>query len=171
MPSKAKKPAKPPVTETPQDGGAWRPHVETEREFNPFASTGASGDARTLFDGDPKEPAIRNAAEGTAPLEGSKDLSDADSLQHVQAASIEAAQPVARRRARTTAGARRKPRAVKGRVVRRVARRARLATKRRAAAKRPKAKAAAKTRAAPRARRARPARATRGRRRSTGKRR
>jgi hypothetical protein len=54
----------------------WQPHIERQSEFNPFDTT-------------PKDNApnraskIRNAEEDTAPLQGSKDLSDADSLEDV----------------------------------------------------------------------------------------
>jgi len=84
-----KKTAGPAEAETPQSGEcAWRPAVEGDREFNPFASTGFSGDGRTQFGQSAVErPAIRDAAEDTAPLEGSKDLSDADSLRDVVAAA------------------------------------------------------------------------------------
>jgi hypothetical protein len=88
MPAKSQEPANPPVPEAAHAGGAWRPHIDTEPEFNPFASTGAWGDGRTQFQDSATElPEIRDATEDTAPLEGSRDLSDADSLEDVVAAA------------------------------------------------------------------------------------
>lgn len=54
----------------------WRPEVETEPELNPFASH--TGDQSLI-----RPPKMRNAEEDTAPLQGTRDLSDEDSLQDV----------------------------------------------------------------------------------------
>jgi hypothetical protein len=62
----------------------WRPTVDTQTELNPFAnSDGASSDGRkdSILD----SPQIRDASIDTAPLQGSKDLSDEDSLDDVVA--------------------------------------------------------------------------------------
>lgn len=58
----------------------WRPHMEPDREFNPYSATGDESDARARPD------AIQDPAEDTAPLQGSKDLTDEDSLDDVIAA-------------------------------------------------------------------------------------
>jgi len=74
--------------EAAHTGCAWRPDIDVEPQFNPFASTGFSGDGRTqVAESDAEPPAIRDATEDTAPLEGSRDLSDADSLRDVVAAA------------------------------------------------------------------------------------
>jgi hypothetical protein len=61
----------------------WEPKIERAREFNPFAKVdaykGPFTEARDL------EPPM----EDTAPLQGSKDLSDQDSLQDVIADAYE----------------------------------------------------------------------------------
>ena len=54
----------------------WKPHIERQPEFNPFDTT-PKDDSLT------SAPKLRNAEEDTAPLQGSKDLSDADSLEDV----------------------------------------------------------------------------------------
>lgn len=36
-----------PAEERPSDTGAWRPQLETDREFNPFANTTVVGEAST----------------------------------------------------------------------------------------------------------------------------
>jgi hypothetical protein len=55
----------------------WQPHVDQEAEFNPFANAKAGKD--TLIN----TPAIQDATEDTSPLQGTKDLSDEDSLEGV----------------------------------------------------------------------------------------
>jgi hypothetical protein len=57
----------------------WEPTIERADEFNPFASV--DGD-RGPFS---QTPRLRNPEEDTAPLQGSKDISDSDSLQDVVA--------------------------------------------------------------------------------------
>jgi|GEM_PF-2113702 len=56
---------------------AWRPKVDTQPEFNPFGSVESGKDSLN------HTPPLRDANEDTAPLEGSMDLSDEDSLQDV----------------------------------------------------------------------------------------
>ncbi len=54
----------------------WKPHIERQAEFNPFDIT-------------PKDealisaPKLRKPDEDTSPLQGTKDLSDVDSLEDV----------------------------------------------------------------------------------------
>lgn len=60
----------------------WKPHMERQAEFNPFDTT-PKDDALK------RAPKIRNAEEDTAPLQGTKDLSDADSLEDVIADSYQ----------------------------------------------------------------------------------
>jgi hypothetical protein len=55
----------------------WQPRVESEPELNPFEN-GAS-ERGALLD----TPQINDPEEDSAPLEGSKDLSDEDSLDDV----------------------------------------------------------------------------------------
>lgn len=55
----------------------WTPRVDELQEFNPFSSTGPDGDALL------HSPKIRDPEKDTAPLQGSKDLSDSDSLNDV----------------------------------------------------------------------------------------
>lgn len=166
MPAKAKKPAKPPVTEVPHSGEAWRPHVDSEPEFNPFASSGASGDGRTHFGENAAEAAIRDATENTAPLEGTRDLTDADSLGGATVSTAEASTQAKPRRVRASRSRPARKRAAK---TRRPAARRTASAKRRAGAKR--AKSVAKAKGAPRVRRASAGRGTRGRRKSVGRRR
>ena len=58
----------------------WQPKVEAEPEFHPFAGIDRAKDDLV------RSPRIRDASEDTAPLEGTKDLSDTDSLTDVIAA-------------------------------------------------------------------------------------
>lgn len=58
---------------------AWRPRIERAAEFNPFEALG--GDEYLL-----NAPRLRSR-EDTAPLQGTRDLSDADSLEDVIAAA------------------------------------------------------------------------------------
>lgn len=57
----------------------WEPKIKRESEFNPFASV--DGDKGPFA----QTPQLRNPEEDTSPLQGSKDLSDADSLEDVVA--------------------------------------------------------------------------------------
>jgi len=59
------------------DPKPWQPSLETEPELNAFAN-------RTRGEGTFKNK-VRDPEEDTAPLEGSKDLSDDDSLVDVVA--------------------------------------------------------------------------------------
>jgi hypothetical protein len=52
----------------------WQPRVDTDTELNPFHNGASDRD-------DPLE--IQDAEEDSAPLQGSKDLSDDDSLEDV----------------------------------------------------------------------------------------
>jgi hypothetical protein len=56
------------------DRKPWQPHLDSEPEANPFAN-------RTQRDG--RSVKIQNPNEDTAPLQGTKDLSDEDSLDDV----------------------------------------------------------------------------------------
>lgn len=104
MSSKTKKRVKP-ATEASHATGAWRPHITTGPLFNPFASTGVSGDGRTQFgENGEVSPALRDASEDTAPLQGTKDLSDVDSLQDVAVAAARTPRPAARRRRASSSG-------------------------------------------------------------------
>ncbi|MGA8707055.1 MAG: hypothetical protein WB646_08725 [Steroidobacteraceae bacterium] len=55
----------------------WRPKIDNQPEFNPFGTV--IDDHNALSD----PPKLRDAEQDTAPLQGSKDLSDADSLEDV----------------------------------------------------------------------------------------
>jgi hypothetical protein len=55
----------------------WQPRVESEPEFNPFEND--TSERGALLD----TPQINDPDEDSAPLEGSKDLSDEDSLDDV----------------------------------------------------------------------------------------
>jgi hypothetical protein len=134
MSSKAKKPVNTPVKpagEAP-DPAPWRPEMETDSEFNPFASAGVSGDGRTQFGERGQEPEpVGGAPEDTAPLQGTRDRSDADSLREPDAA-----------------GARAQPRRRASRVRRRPARKAtRVTGKAKGSAARAKSKSRTKTKA------------------------
>jgi hypothetical protein len=59
----------------------WRPRVDNQPDFNPFQSPDST--SRSPLD----TPKLRDAAEETTPLQGSKDLSDEDSLEDVVAGS------------------------------------------------------------------------------------
>jgi hypothetical protein len=59
------------------DRKPWQPRLDTEPEANAFAN-------RTQGDGAFKKP-LRDPEEDTAPLQGSKDISDDDSLVDVVA--------------------------------------------------------------------------------------
>jgi len=52
----------------------WRPHIERAVEFNPFEALG--GDHL-------KNVPLLRSSDDTAPLQGTRDLSDADSLEDV----------------------------------------------------------------------------------------
>jgi len=69
------------------DPKPWQPSLETESELNAFAN-------RTQGEGTFKNK-VRDPEEDTAPLEGSKDLSDDDSLVDVvaEASRVPAAKP------------------------------------------------------------------------------
>ena len=54
---------------------AWRPRIDRAREFNPF-------EARAEDEYLMNAPQLRSK-DDTAPLQGTKDLSDADSLEDV----------------------------------------------------------------------------------------
>jgi hypothetical protein len=56
----------------------WSPKIDSQPIFNPFAPP--DGDRTTT-------PKLRDPQEDTAPLQGTKDVSDADSLQDVIADS------------------------------------------------------------------------------------
>jgi len=53
---------------------AWRPRLDAERELNAFIGNTPEADSIV------ESPKLRDAAEDTAPLQGSKDISDKDSL-------------------------------------------------------------------------------------------
>jgi hypothetical protein len=55
----------------------WKPRVEEQQEFNPFSPPGDDRDALL------HSPKINDASQDTSPLQGSKDLSDPDSLDDV----------------------------------------------------------------------------------------
>jgi hypothetical protein len=57
------------------DRKPWQPSLDTEEEANPFAN-------RTQGDGSFKNT-VRDTQEDTAPLQGTKDMSDEDSLVDV----------------------------------------------------------------------------------------
>ena len=57
----------------------WKPRIDLEPEFNPFGTVIDSNNSLS------NPPKLRNAEEDTAPLQGTKDLSDADSLEDVKA--------------------------------------------------------------------------------------
>jgi hypothetical protein len=63
------------------DRKPWQPHLDSEPEANPFANR-TQGDGRFVNK-------IRDATQDTAPLQGSKDLSDEDSLDDVIADSAD----------------------------------------------------------------------------------
>jgi hypothetical protein len=54
---------------------AWRPRIERAVEFNPFEAVGGDDHLK-------KVPRLRST-DDTAPLQGTKDRSDADSLEDV----------------------------------------------------------------------------------------
>ncbi len=99
MSSKTKKHPKVAAAAASHAAGAWRPHIETDPLFNPFASTGVTGDGRTQFGENGEVSAnLRDASEDSAPLQGTKDLSDVDSLQDVLATAALTPRPATRRR-------------------------------------------------------------------------
>jgi len=49
----------------------WRPRLSNDADFNPFASPNQGSEASST---------LRDPLEDTAPLQGTRDLSDADSL-------------------------------------------------------------------------------------------
>ena len=57
----------------------WRPRIERPAEFNPFEALGSDDYLRNA-------PRLRSR-EDTAPLQGTKDVSDSDSLEDVIAAT------------------------------------------------------------------------------------
>jgi len=61
----------------------WQPKVESEAELNPFANH------TTERDGLLNTPEVSDPEEDSSPLEGSKDLSDEDSLVDVIADSTD----------------------------------------------------------------------------------
>jgi hypothetical protein len=61
----------------------WEPKIERAREFNPFAKVDADKGPFT------EKRDLERPEEDTAPLQGSKDLSDNDSLQDVIADAYE----------------------------------------------------------------------------------
>lgn len=54
----------------------WQPHMDQQSEFNPFDTTPKEGAPNSAL-------RLRKAQEDTAPLQGTKDLSDSDSLEDV----------------------------------------------------------------------------------------
>ena len=60
---------------------SWEPRIDSEGPFNPFAPV--DGD-KGPYAGSPQ---LRNPEEDTGPLQGSKDISDTDSLEDVIADS------------------------------------------------------------------------------------
>lgn len=54
---------------------AWRPHIERAVEFNPFEAVAGDDHLKNV-------PKLRSR-EDTAPLQGTRDLSDVDSLEDV----------------------------------------------------------------------------------------
>jgi len=52
----------------------WRPKIDRQPEFNPFGTVIDNNNSLS------NPPKLRNPEEDTTPLQGSKDLSDADSL-------------------------------------------------------------------------------------------
>lgn len=65
---------------------AWRPTVGQEPDFNPFTGPTSASDSPL------KAPTLLEPDEDTAPLQGSKDLSDDDSLDDVVAEADDEAQ-------------------------------------------------------------------------------
>lgn len=61
----------------PNNGG-WRPQIEPQGDFNPFAKPEGRREILT-------SPKLLEPDEDTAPLQGSHDLSDDDSLEDVVA--------------------------------------------------------------------------------------
>ncbi len=62
---------------------AWRPRIERALVFNPFQALGRDDYLRN-------SPRLRSS-EDTAPLQGTRDLSDADSLEDVIAEAPQSA--------------------------------------------------------------------------------
>lgn len=63
---------------------SWQPKIDSEPDFNPFSNPdGAKASPLNT-------PEIRDANKDTAPLQGSKDLSDDDSLEDVIADQLPA---------------------------------------------------------------------------------
>jgi|HubBroStandDraft_3_1064219.scaffolds.fasta_scaffold269894_2 hypothetical protein len=55
----------------------WQPRVESDPELNPFSNDAPGSDGLN------KTPEIEDPEEDSAPLQGSRDLSDEDSLDDV----------------------------------------------------------------------------------------
>jgi hypothetical protein len=55
----------------------WQPRIDSPHELNPFANTTGGHDLLL------NTPQIQDAEEDSAPLQGTHDLSDADSLDDV----------------------------------------------------------------------------------------
>ena len=65
----------PPRSAEPRRDEAWRPRVESERELHGFE--GKTPEADSILE----SPQIRDPEEDTAPLQGTNDRSDDDSLE------------------------------------------------------------------------------------------
>jgi hypothetical protein len=59
------------------DPKTWRPQIDEDAEINPFTRGGVN--KRALLD----SAQLQDAEEDSAPLQGTKDLSDDDSLEDV----------------------------------------------------------------------------------------
>ena len=55
--TKKRNPTDVPPAEDVSSSGAWRPEVEADREFNPFANTTVAGEERSQISDTPQEPA------------------------------------------------------------------------------------------------------------------
>jgi hypothetical protein len=62
---------------------AWRPRIDRALEFNPFVAVGGDDHLRNV-------PRLRSR-DDTAPLQGTRDLSDTDSLEDVIAEAAQSA--------------------------------------------------------------------------------
>jgi len=143
MAVKMKKPTRKSV---PPSGEPWRPRMDSEAEFNPFAGSSAAGSHFADAAEEVASAPLPDASQDSAPLQGSMDRSDADSV--VEAAGVPAAPAAPRRRA-----TRRRPAKAKAKAKAKVSVRAKAKAKARAkTGGRRKAKTTARRRSTPRAR-------------------
>jgi len=146
MAAKMKKPTR---KSAPQPGAVWRPRMESESEFNPFAGASAAGSHFADAGEDQMPVAVPDATQDTAPLQGSMDRSDADSVETVMS---EPAPTVPVRTERVVRRPAAKPKAkAKARAKAKVKAKAKAKAKSKSRA-RPKAKAKSKRRTAARGR-------------------